>query len=664
MDQQTLQTLGYEEVVQEVARYAVSYEGRRRAAALAPETQLENAGRRLAETAEAAAILMKGASVPLPSLEGIEFVVSLLGSGYLFGEQDFTAVSQFLHSCGQLKKYMAGKNELAPVIASYALSLYEEQQLQSEISRCIRHGRIESSASRELEKVRRKMDTLKERIQKRMQTVLSKYSSILQEHLVSTRDGRYVIPVKKEYYRQVKGTVLDQSTSGQTVFVEPDEISSMQFELNMLAGEEAKEEAKILAMLSALLESSAAQLKQNIEITGMYDFIFAKGKYGAAIGGRNVPLNREGMIRITGGRHPKLLQSMVPLDVTLGGSAKGMIITGPNTGGKTVVLKTIGLLTLMAQSGLLVPVEEGSCLAVFRNIRAVIGDGQSLEQSLSTFSAQIASLAQMLETADSASLMLIDELAAGTDPAEGMALSIAILEELGAKGAVIAVTTHFNGLKEFAARTPGFRNARMEFDPVSLKPLYRLTLGEAGQSYALEIARRLGMSEGVVRRSRELMQRPAADGSGQAVVPGEKLRDEEMVSDRTDGSHFGSEAGSPPEAQEEVPAAAGSGDEAPVEEKQGRLPFQVGDAVWVTSLNRVGIICALEDSRGMLGVQVQKQKMTISHKRLKPYISRSELYPGEDYDLDIVFESKEHRKLKKQFGKRHVEGRAIIKESE
>ncbi|ANS76902.1 DNA mismatch repair protein MutS [Paenibacillus yonginensis] len=657
MDQAALQTLGYEEMVQELMRFAVSYEGRRRIAELVPEEKLAVAERKLAETAEANAIIAKGASVPLPSLEGIELVISLLGSGYLFGEQDFAAVAQFLRSCSQLRKYMAGKMELAPLVASYALSLCEEQRLQDEINRCIRHGRIEDSASKELEKIRRKMNTLKERIHKRMQTVLSKYSSLLQEQLISTRDGRYVIPVKKEYYRQVKGTVLDQSTSGQTVFVEPEEISSLQFELNVLLGDEAREEAKILAMLSSMLEASAAELKQNIEITGTYDFIFAKGKYGASIGGRAVPLNAGGEIRLVGAKHPKLLQTMVPLDISLGGKTKGMIITGPNTGGKTVVLRTIGLLTLMAQSGLLIPAEDGSRVAVFQNIRAVIGDGQSLEQSLSTFSAQISSLSQMLETADGSSLMLIDELAAGTDPAEGMALSIAILEELGRKGAMVAVTTHFNGLKEFAAQTPGFCNARMEFDPVSLKPLYRLTIGEAGQSYALEIARRLGMDGGVIERSRQLIHHTAGrqasrQDEAKAAIPVMPVM---PVMSESQEELLAEEPESPPE-----PEPAGQ-EEMSVNQ---RPAYEIGDAVWITSLNRMGIVCAPEDSRGMLGVQVQKQKLKINHKRLKPYISRSELYPGEDYDLDIVFESKENRKLSKQFGKRHVEGRAIIKDGE
>lgn len=714
MEHQTMCTLEYEEIIKELSRYAVSYEGRKRIAELAPKGSLPVVARMLAETQEAKVLLQKGASVPLPSLEGIELVISLLGSGYLFSEQDFGAVARFLQSCSQLKKYMAGKTEIAPTIAAYALSLYEEQQLRSEIDRCILHGRIVDSASRELEKIRRKMESVKERIQKRMTTLLSKYGSYLQEHLVSTRDGRYVIPVKKEYHRMVKGSVLDQSTSGQTLFIAPEEIASMQYDLQELFGEEAREEAKILAGLIAMLESSSRELAQNIEITGTYDFLFAKGKYALAIGGNAVTVNDRGYIRINEGKHPKLLAGMVPLDIELGSTARGMIITGPNTGGKTVVLKTLGLLTLMVQSGLLVPVGEDSHFSVFGNIRAVIGDGQSLEQSLSTFSAQIASLVGMLETADNASLLLIDELAAGTDPAEGMALSIAILEGLSQAGAVLAVTTHFNELKRFAARTPGFQNARMEFDPATLKPLYKLTIGEAGNSYALEIAQRLGMKPQVVERSRILMAQRAEDKEAPALAsssdksaanhatgiavrkPGSEEialdireaedkkdsagetqpgsmggQDEESGTKDADGRHErtssksnhgsydsrGSESGQ--SGRSGQTAEDISDDGAPA----GKTRFEVGDAVWVTSLRKMGIVYSLPDNLGITGVIVQKQKLKINHKRLRPYIAKAELYPA-DYDMDIVFDTKANRKLRKQFGKRHVEGKAIVREED
>lgn len=653
MNTQTMLTLEYEEIRSELMRYAVSYEGRRKIGGLEPSVQVSVIRRMLAETAEAKALLQKGASVPLPSLDGIEFIISLLGSGYLFAEQDFSAVARFLQSCMQLKKYMAGKTEIAPVISAYALSLSEESRLREEIERCIRNGQITDSASRELEKIRRKIEIARERIQKKMAGLLSKYAPYLQEHLVSTRDGRAVIPVRKEYYRRIKGTVLDQSTSGQTVFIEPDEIAALQFELNGLLAEESREEAKILAMLTTMLEASARELMLNIEITGTYDFLFAKGKYALAIGGNQVEVNDSGSIRVVQGKHPKLLAYMVPLDIEIGTPAKGLIITGPNTGGKTVVLKTLGLLTLMVQSGLLVPAGEESKFAVFRSIQAVIGDGQSLEQSLSTFSAQMTGLIQMLKTADSNSLFLIDELAAGTDPAEGMALSIAILEELSEAGAVLAVTTHFNELKKFAASAPGFRNARMEFDPVTLQPLYRLTLGEAGSSYALEIARRLGMAEHVIERSRKLVKGQAVDHVVDHVVESSPVAE---ISPAYIPPETIQVAGTPDFVPEPLKKE-------PQENRGTGAGFQVGDAVWITSLKRMGIIYTLADAMGMVTVQVQKQKLKINQKRLKPYIKKGELYP-EDYDMDIVFDSKANRKLRKQFGKRHVEGEMIIKEEE
>ncbi|AZK44857.1 endonuclease MutS2 [Paenibacillus lentus] len=506
MESFTLGMLEYDKIKEELASYAVSYEGKLRIKKLFPMERRAQIEQAMEETVDAKTLLMAGTSIPLPSLEGIENVVALIGTGYLFTEKDFTAIQTFLQSCGQLKKYMASKGELAPRIGIYAASLYELPHLQQEIQRCIRHGVILDGASRELEKIRRKMAMLKDKIQKKLNAVMSRHAAILQENLVSMRGGRYVIPVKKDYYRQVKGKSLDQSTSGQTVFIEPDEVASLQAELEVLAGDEAREEAKILGVLTEMVEKEAHELSQNIEITGTYDFIFAKAKYAMTMDGVAVQICEDGGSRILGARHPHLLKTMVPLDLAIGSTYKTLIITGPNTGGKTVVLKTFGLLALMVQSGLLVPVNPGSRFAIFNRIMAVIGDGQNLEQSLSTFSAQIKSLVSMIREAGPNTLLLIDELAAGTDPGEGIALSIAILEELNRLGATVLVTTHFNELKTFAAQTEGFQNARMEFDPETLMPLYRLTIGQAGQSYAIEIASKLGISLDIIERSREMIE--------------------------------------------------------------------------------------------------------------------------------------------------------------
>ncbi|WP_255596512.1 hypothetical protein [Paenibacillus sp. S150] len=372
MDAQSQITLQYEEIKQELGRHAVSYEGKKRVIGLEPMTCLPAIHRALDEAADAKELLERGASVPVPSLEGMEWMMSLLGTGYLYNEKDFMAVSAFLHSCGQLRKYMQAKEQSAPRIASYAASLVELRELREEIERCIRLGTIDDHASKGLERARKRLSAARERLQRKIEAVMSRHKGILQENLVSMRGGRYVIPVKREYHKQVKGTVLDQSTSGQTVFVEPYELASLQEELELLAADESREEIQILSMLTGLLEREQPALRLNIEIAGNYDFIFAKAKYARTLGARKAALNDCGYLRMNGGRHPRL-EGMVPISLEFGKGYRSLIVTGPNTGGKTVVLKTLGLLTLMAQSGLLVPVEEDSEFPVFTDVICVIG---------------------------------------------------------------------------------------------------------------------------------------------------------------------------------------------------------------------------------------------------------------------------------------------------
>ncbi|OKP88628.1 DNA mismatch repair protein MutS [Paenibacillus sp. P3E] len=664
MNTQSQITLQYEEMRAELGRHTVSYEGKKAVSGLEPMTYLPAIHRALDETAEAKELLERGASVPIPSLEGMENLMSLLGTGYLYSEKDFMAVSVFLQSCSQLRKYMKAKEQTAPRIASYAASLVELRDVREEIERCIRLGTIDDHASKGLERVRKRLAVAKDRLQRKIEAVMSRHQGILQENLVSMRGGRYVIPVKREYHKQVKGAVLDQSTSGQTVFVEPYEIASMQGELELLGAEEAREEMQILSMLTGLLEKEQAALRLNIEITGNYDFIFAKAKYARTMGARNVALNDRGYLRMNGGRHPNL-DGMIPVSLEFGNGYKSLIITGPNTGGKTVVLKTLGLLTLMVQSGLLIPVEPDSDFTVFSDVISVIGDGQSLTQSLSTFSAQMKSIEGMLRDAGKGVLLLIDELAAGTDPGEGFALSIAILEELNRKGANIIVTTHFNELKVFAASTSGFQNARMEFDKNTLQPIYQLTIGEAGESYALQIAEKLGIPESVIRRSQQLVE-------GQHEVDGDKRywNNFNRSGHGKSGEGFKHvEGNDSPEKELASSVSAGltedlSGDLNSAQTgdgKEQKKEYEVGDAVYVKPLGRTGIVYEARDGMGMVGVMIQKQKMKFNHKRLKPYLSKEELYP-EEYDFDIIFESKETRKMRKLMRKKHVEGLTIIHE--
>ena len=638
MNLSTLKQLQYDKVQTELERFAVSYLGKNHIRDMQPLTQHKAVRHRLDETAEAAVLLRAGASVPIPSLEGIEPVLQLLGTGYVLSERDFVHIQQFLRSCRQLIRYMATKSDIAPNVATYASSMYEISSLLSEIERCIYSGRVVDGASKDLTRIRKKIAVSEERMKRKLDSLLSKHRAIMQESLVSKRNGRYVLPIKKEHRKQVNGVVLDESASGQTVYIEPSDVSSLQMELSFLQTEEAREETKVLSELTALAEKYSHELKLNADTVGLYDFIIARGKYALSIGGNNVQLNDQGIISLKQATHPLLGPGMVPLDFTIGRQYSSLIITGPNTGGKTLTLKTVGLLTMMVQSGLLIPVQEGSQCSIYEQVSVDIGDGQSIEHALSTFSAHIRNVNHILQTANDKTLILLDEMASGTDPGEGVGLSIAVLEELHRRRATVVVTTHFTEIKNFAGFTPGFENARMEFDTETLEPKYRLKIGEAGQSYAFVIAEKLGIPPAIIARSREISEAGRGQGSTLLFTGNQpSTKETEWVKPtKTESAEFAK-----PEAQHPKPSS-----------------YRLGDSVYVSSMNRTGIVCETQDSRGMVGVLIQKQKFKINHKRLSLHIAGKDLYP-EDYDLDIVLDSKENRKKRKLMNRKHIEGLTI-----
>ncbi|MDO7907874.1 DNA mismatch repair protein MutS [Paenibacillus sp. JX-17] len=641
MNETYLERLQYHQIKNQLTQCAVSYLGKQHIQELRPFTGLRQVEQQLHETSEAMALLKQGASVPIPSLEGIEWVLGILGSGYVLTEQDFGHIQQFLRSCRQLIRYMDGKSAIAPTISSYTSSMHELGSLLNAIEESIYSGRVTDTASKELARVRKKIAVMEDRLKRRLDALLIKHREIMQDALISQRNGRYVLPVKKEHRRLVSGMVVDESASGQTVFIEPAEISSLQMELSSLRAEEGREETKVLSALTEQAERYAYELQLNADTVGVYDYILARGKLGLRMNARTVEVNEQGIIQLRQARHPLLGDSMVPLDFAMGHGYKTLIITGPNTGGKTLCLKTVGLLTLMVQSGLLVPVGEGSQFAIFDEVAVDIGDGQSLEQALSTFSAHIRNMNQILAAANPSTLVLIDEMASGTDPGEGVGLSIAILEELYQRGTTVVVTTHFTEIKSFAAATPGFQNARMEFDTETLEPLYRLTIGEAGRSYAFEIASKLGFPPALLARSQEITLSATIS---KPVIP-------RMESPVSHEAPVETAVEKKPEASHTLPAG------------QTRQPLQIGDSVYIHYLRRTGIVYETEDTRGQVGVMIQKQKLKINRKRLTLHIPGSELYPDQ-YDLDIVLDSKENRKKRKLLSRKHVEGLTIEKPSD
>ncbi|MDZ7672769.1 MAG: endonuclease MutS2 [Halanaerobiales bacterium] len=382
--------------------------------------------------------------------------------------------------------------------------------LQKEINRCIDYsGYVKDEASSKLKSLRMRSESIENQIRDRLDSITksSKYQNMLQESIVTRRDNRYVVPVKKEYRNSFEGIVHDQSASGMTIFMEPMEVLKLNNELREVKEAEQREIQRILQKLSYMVASFSEEIKNSLQQTTILDMIFAKAKYSREINGTAPSLNDKGIIEIKEGRHPLLNEDPVPITINVGDGFKNLVITGPNTGGKTVSLKTVGLFVLMVQSGLHIPAEDGSLIGVFDKVFADIGDEQSIEQNLSTFSSHMNNINRYLEEADSKSLILLDELGAGTDPREGAALGIAILERLKSKNAITVATTHYSQLKSYAYSYPGVENASVEFDLESLKPTYKLIMGIPGGSNAFEIALRLGLPEDIVSEARKLIDK-------------------------------------------------------------------------------------------------------------------------------------------------------------
>lgn len=649
MNENAIHTLEYDKVKDRLGEYALSPGAKKHIERLHPSTNARVIDDWIAETTEAGSIMGINSSIPLAVMEDLEEILPKVVKGAILSPSELSAVKDLLEGVRRMRKFMSSMEHAAPRISAYALSMFECRELVEEIERCIRNNQVDDRASTELSKIRKKMQIAEAKIKQKLNSILtgSGTAPMLQEPLISTRGGRYVVPVKKEYKRSFPGSVLDVSSSGATLFMEPLAVSRLQSEQSLLQNEEEREVFRILASLSEAVAMQSREIGINKEVMEHYDFVFAKARYGRAINGIPAFMNTSNLVKLKGGRHPLLGETAVPLDVELGVSYRALIITGPNTGGKTVALKTLGLLTLMAQSGLHIPAQAGSELAIFADVQTDIGDSQSIEQSLSTFSGHVQNIARIIDCADPYTLVLMDELGAGTDPGEGMGFAIAVLEEIFARGASIIATTHISEIKEFARSTPGFENGSMAFDLASLQPLYRLVIGQAGESHAFLIALRLGVDQRIVSRAHEITYKEKKDYSienpplvnfadGNVSLPEHRQGVEEMQRLKAREERLARQA--------QTPIA----------------PFAKGDRVYISTMKRTGIVCEPVNSRGEVVVMVLKKKYRINHKRLSLHIEAGDLYPDlENYDLDIVLESKENRKRRKLMRKRHVEGNII-----
>lgn len=508
MNQKALETLEYKKIIAQLKREMGSAASAKLADELTPLTSEKIIKEELRSTTEAVDLIVRKGPLPTGGLYDIREALLLAKKGGSLTMRQLLEVQNVLGISSEVVAFM--HDDALPelkYIGEMVDLIVEFTALEKEISRCIlTEGEMADNASPKLKDIRRNIHQQNQAIKNKLSRIITSSSNktYLQDAIVTMRDGRYVIPVKQEYRSFFPGMVHDQSKGGATLFIEPQGVVELNNKLRELEVEEQLEIARILAELSSRVAEHYREIRSNLELLTKLDFIMAKGKLSCKMHASEPKIDADGELRLISARHPLIeYKKAVPVDIRIGGDYRTLIITGPNTGGKTVSLKTAGLLVMMAQSGLHIPASHASTLPIFGEVFADIGDEQSIEQSLSTFSSHMKNIVSIIDKASYDSLVLVDELGAGTDPTEGAALAIAILERFYDSGALTMATTHYNELKKYALATSGVENAAMEFDVETLTPTYRLLIGVPGKSNAFEISKKLGLSESVIERASE-----------------------------------------------------------------------------------------------------------------------------------------------------------------
>ncbi|MBQ3123060.1 MAG: endonuclease MutS2, partial [Firmicutes bacterium] len=475
-----------------------------------PSSDIAEIRDNLMETTEAAQVIVRKGPVPLGNFYDIENYLHLARKGGTLTMRHLLEVLYNLKCARSAVNFLKSDLPHMPIVHGIADVISVQKRLEDEIDRCIiSEDEMSDNASPELRRIRRSIVRQNEAIKARMNNILNSMDNkaLIQDAIVTMRDGRYVIPVKQEHRSKFPGIIHDQSQSGATLFIEPQVIVNLNNELRELELAEHAEIERILLELSGTVAEHFHELLNNQKLLVKLDFIFSKGKLSNAMDGEEPEMNEEGSLLLREARHPLIdRKKVVPISLRMGSDYRTLVITGPNTGGKTVTLKTVGLMAMMAQSGLHIPANPGSQLPVFDKIFADIGDEQSIEQNLSTFSSHMNNIVGIVEETSLGTLVLVDELGAGTDPTEGAALAIAILDHLKSKGAMTIGTTHYNELKKYAISQPGVMNASMQFDVETLSPTYKLIVGVPGRSNAFEISEKLGLTDEIITKARHLLE--------------------------------------------------------------------------------------------------------------------------------------------------------------
>ena len=507
MNPKALKTLEYNKIIDKLTEFAGSALAKEMCRNLQPSTDLYEIQALQKETSDALSRIYQKGAVSFRGVRDIRGSIKRLEIGAIIGINELLSICSLLEVCSKVKAY--SRNDRDPDFEDSLEAMFQALQpltpVSSEIRRCIAsEEELNDDASPALFKIRRSMRQINDKVHAQLQTMVNGSArTYLQDAVVTMRNGRYCIPVKAEHRGQIPGMIHDQSSTGSTLFVEPMAVIKLNNDLRELELKEEKEIEMILATLSARCGEETEALRDDLDLLTKLDFIFARAQLSRSMNGTQPDFNEEGRILIKKGRHPLLdKKKVVPIDIQLGKDFELLIITGPNTGGKTVSLKTVGLFTLMGQAGLHIPAFDHSELSVFHEVFADIGDEQSIEQSLSTFSAHMTNTVSILKEADDRSLVLFDELGAGTDPTEGAALAIAIPSNLHRRGSRVMATTHYSELKVFALSTPGVENGCCEFDVETLRPTYRLLIGVPGKSNAFAISQKLGLSQDIIEEAK------------------------------------------------------------------------------------------------------------------------------------------------------------------
>ena len=610
MNNKTMEKLNYTKLKELVKSYCVSSLGKELIDKLKPSSDIKQVNRRLEETSEGRRLLDASYHIPLEGVFNINPLIEKMDKGGVLEPSELVTIGDFLRGCRKIKNFIKDKEGYAETLSAYGENITSLEFIEDEINISIKGSIVDSNASKELRKIRNKIDLCEGKIKEKLERFIKNPSNkeALQEFFVSERNGKFTVPIKASYKNKIDGTIIETSSKGNTVFIEPSVVSKYSYELVSLKAEESIEEYKILAEITEMIYGKLKEIKINIEVIAEYDMIMAKAKYSKEINGIKPKLNEVGYIKIINGIYP-LIKNPVPLNFEIGKSYRSLIITGPNAGGKTVVLKTVGLLTLAVQSGFHIEADEGTEIAVFNKIFVDIGDDQSIENALSTFSSHVKNLSEIIKESNKNTLLLFDEIGSGTEPNEGAALAISILEELYKKGCITVASTHYGEIKNFSKNHPDFENAAMEFKLETLEPLYKLHIGKSGDSNALYIAKKMGISNKIIERTKRYIE------------------DKDYNYDLVEESKL-------------------SKDKTYINNKEKPYEYKQGDKVILLDNNKSGIVYKERDRDNNLIVMVNKELIKVNYKRIKLEIKAKELYP-EGYDMNQLFVSFKERKLER-----------------